>query len=91
MSRCHWLARRHVLPPRLLTRRRFLPQHIGVTTYVFKIVMEKSQLWLHAAGLSPRLPTRQQHFRVFHGSPPPEWFPDEARWGRKGCRPGAPA
>ena len=38
------------------------------TLYLFKIVLENSQYWVHGAGISPRMPGQEKHFR--YNSPP---------------------
>lgn len=43
------------------------------THYAFKVVTQTDQYWLHAAGVSPRIPGREVHFRYNSVDQPPAW------------------
>lgn len=46
--------------------------HSHQTLYCFKALFETGQIYLHAAGQSPRLPQKHQQFRISQFQPP-EW------------------
>lgn len=48
-----------------------------LTVYVFKVLWPDHQVWLDAAGPSPRLPLRERFFRWRFGDSPPDWVPDQ--------------
>jgi alpha-glucosidase len=47
------------------------------TVYAFKVLWADRQLWLDAAGTSPRMPLRERFFRICNGAGPPDWVPDQ--------------
>ena len=49
----------------------------ALTVYCFKLLWEGRQLWLDAAGQSPRMPLRERFFRVSTGDGPPDWVADQ--------------
>lgn len=51
-----------------------LSEHIDSTFYVIKCLMQKSQLWLSAAGYAKRIPGREQHFKFNAKDQPPKWI-----------------
>lgn len=48
-----------------------------LTVYAFKALWPNRQVWLDAAGQSPRLPLRERFFRWRFGESPPDWVPDQ--------------
>ena len=69
-----------------------LSTHIETTYYVIKCLINKTQLWLSAAGLSARIPGRENHFKYNAKNQPPKWvksqifyqiFPDRFYQGNK--------
>ena len=51
-----------------------LSEHIDSTFYVIKCLMQKSQLWLSAAGYAKRIPGREKHFKFNAKNQPPKWI-----------------
>jgi alpha-glucosidase len=49
----------------------------GVSVYCFKLLWERHQCWLDAAGQSPRMPLRERFFRINTAHRPPDWVPDQ--------------
>lgn len=49
----------------------------GLSVYTFKAIKAQQQWWVHGAGVSPYIPTRQQHFRYNLQQKPPQWIQDQ--------------
>lgn len=49
----------------------------ALTVYAFKALWPDRQVWLDAAGQSPRLPLRERFFRWHFGESLPDWVPDQ--------------
>ncbi|GGA92407.1 maltodextrin glucosidase [Agarivorans gilvus] len=47
--------------------------HCDHTLYCFKLLLDDSQVYLHAAGESPRLPQKHYHFKLNNQAQPPAW------------------
>lgn len=50
-----------------------LNQDKTMTHYCFKVMQNSRQWWLHAQGISPRMPSRHQHFKYNRQDHPPGW------------------
>ncbi len=49
----------------------------GLCVYTFKVLQAERQWWIHGTGVSPYIPSRQQHFRYNQQQKPPQWIQDQ--------------
>ncbi len=52
-------------------------QDQDMTLYCFKLIFQQQQYWLHAAGMSQRMPGREKHFRYNRCHQPPAWVKEQ--------------